>query len=300
MAKNLNFKGQGAYWKGSVKNKTIARKNKQYISDQRCLKEYKKQLRSVEQSTTSSKTDSNNSIEVAQNVTSIHQTSSSVGDHHVEIVKPQIERVYLQHDENTSSVNGQQQTTSKSEISLHKGDSKTSPRTRKRDKKHVVSVADSANGSNLDYDEPQDINSCTDTDDVELPHIDGSSSSNRNVMTPEVKSDFDATSVVDNEMDNDSQDANNLSPKEPGHGKYSGVYAKALKLREERAKLLAQQHNERVEKIKQKKREIRTKKQARYERHRLLGEKTKRGQPIMSRVITHLMKNFERKHGSIK
>ncbi|GIX65685.1 rRNA processing domain containing protein, putative [Babesia caballi] len=78
-------------------------------------------------------------------------------------------------------------------------------------------------------------------------------------------------------------------------GKYSGVYAKALKLREEQIKVKQQLHNERIEKIKQKKREIREKKQERYARHRLLGKKTKRGQPIMANVISHLMNNFQKK-----
>ncbi|KAK2196065.1 Fyv7-TAP26 [Babesia duncani] len=198
MGKGAKVKGYGAYWKGHIKNKTIAQKNKQYIADQRCLHMYRK----FKQQDDGLDDMKNTKIQLIE-----EQHSGDVDD--VPVIVPEIKYECL---------------------------------------------------------ESQDSDGCG----VE----------------------FDVNSTFD-----DFKELHNYE-KSPNHveaGKHS-VYSKALKKRQVLKKQHESARNERIEEIKRQKREIYGKKRDRYHRYRLLGKFTKRGQPIMANVISHLMHKYKRQN----
>uniref|UniRef100_A0A3B0MVI3 rRNA processing, putative n=1 Tax=Theileria annulata TaxID=5874 RepID=A0A3B0MVI3_THEAN len=71
-----------------------------------------------------------------------------------------------------------------------------------------------------------------------------------------------------------------------------GIYSKIIDKRKRLENKSLDEYNKHIEELKTKKKERRKKKELRYERHRLLGTKTKKGQPIMKNVIKHLMKSL--------
>ncbi|CDR96482.1 rRNA processing domain containing protein, putative [Babesia bigemina] len=309
MAKTAKVKGYGAYWKGDIKNKTIKRKNKQYISDQRCLQVYKKELQKLNEGTAADEATCSNNVNTEAKSTSGHRSNvQTIAEHDVKIIKPQIETVYYVNgahprgDANATHYSKRRELSGEGKNSRRKTDGAT------RDASVAPEVNWSLGGriseSNQESDNESDvIDSESDSGELENDDLQtsaatsddhGEQTASRSSPSKKGKDKAKAR-LTDGKSDakaSSTEDKTNKKQK----GKFTGVYAKALKLREEKAKIRQQQHNERVEKIKQKKREIREKKQERYARHRLLGQKTKRGQPIMANVISHLMNNFQKKH----
>ncbi|UKJ88743.2 hypothetical protein MACJ_001988 [Theileria orientalis] len=194
--KKSKLKGYGVYWSGDIKNKHIARKNQQYIRDQKYLHKYKKfKDQSVEQES------SQTSESHTENSTSLNSYIENPN-----LIKPHVELTYLELSDEDSPANHND----------------TSP---------VVDEPD----ANCDVDE----------------------------------------------------DGPDEGTKQRGN-----VYSKVLKKRREIEKKKKEEYDHKVEEIKKRKKEIRAKKQKRYERHRLLGARTKKGQPIMKNVIKHIMKKF--------
>ncbi|ORM41194.1 uncharacterized protein BXIN_0355 [Babesia sp. Xinjiang] len=299
MAKKSKVKGYGAYWKGDVRNKTIARKNKQYISDQRCLRIYKKQIKELSQSSVDHKQRPNFTKNTNKDFFSDPDGASAIAEQNVKVIKPKIETVYF--------IPGAHSRAKETDIDDDDADIEDS-----KDKSKSTDVTDSIDASghiNADVDHVASDESLDEQEDYQGTDSDSSSkddeldeSAHRGSRREEsdqrgnLKNNKSDKRTRKDLQSGENQQERNGAPDGKQKKKFTGVYAKALKLREERAKIRAQQHNEKVEKIKQKKREIREKKQERYERHRLLGKKTKKGQPIMSRVISHLMNNYQKKH----
>ncbi|GFE52865.1 thyroid transcription factor 1-associated protein 26, putative [Babesia ovis] len=302
MAKNTKVKGYGAYWKGDIKNKTIARKNKQYISDQRCLRVYKKQLKELDRS----EADYVNTVTKRKQIpgeSSADVNATSIAEQHVEIIKPQVETVYLlqrgnDYGAHPDAQNREQDLEHKlksgcSTIAKDSIDLDNKPRKGKHFKSSVVEEVegnDEYNGDAepIESDTNGEVHDMCSAGSVDISETGGN--------TENCGRGAEDTGMFKGEIKYKHETGSKGETQRSQKGKFSGVYAKALKLREERAKIRAQQHNERLEKLKEKKRAIREKKQDRYERHRLLGRKTKKGQPIMSSVLSHLMKNFQKKH----
>ncbi|UKK01129.2 hypothetical protein MACK_001942 [Theileria orientalis] len=194
--KKSKLKGYGVYWSGDIKNKHIARKNQQYIRDQKYLHKYKKFKDQYAEQEPSQVTESHT-----------EHSSSLISDFETpNLIKPQVEVTYLQ-----------------------------------------LSDEDSPNN----YNDSSPI--------ADKPHV-----------SPDV----------------DEEDA------DEGSKLKGNVYSKVLKKRRDIEKKKKEEYDQKVEEIKKRKKEIRAKKQKRYERHRLLGARTKKGQPIMKNVIKHIMKNF--------
>ncbi|GBE59459.1 rRNA processing Fyv7, putative [Babesia ovata] len=310
MAKTAKVKGYGAYWKGDIKNKTIKRKNKQYISDQRCLQVYKKELQKrKERDTTNETTGSNNVNAQEKGDTGRRPNVQTIAEHDVKIIKPQIETVYYVNgsqargnaniaydskreepsddgeDAGLGRVPASHDASGTPEVTERRG-GRFSEDNHESDDETEQSDSDSGTGELENHDELQSTAATS---------RNGTEQTNSRSNSAKGAKTSDRISINNDKGVDVASNARGKS-NEKQKGKFTGVYAKALKLREEKAKIKQQQHNERIEKIKQKKREIREKKQERYARHRLLGQKTKRGQPIMANVISHLMNNFEKKY----
>ncbi|KAK1444902.1 hypothetical protein BgAZ_108080 [Babesia gibsoni] len=258
MAKTPKVKGYGAYWKGDIKNKTIARKNKQYISDQRCLRVYKKQLHK-QYPNDNERNDApgkNQSLDEAG--PSAERTSDPIADYQVKVIKPKVETLYY---------------------------------VAAREDHRKAKIKDGGSGNHFKRDLRESESSGHDSD--------GSGQSDSDEVDDDEQSEDDEIDshlrdhVGDGRTRRGIEKANSLSDNKQ---KFTGVYGKALKKKHEKLQIKKQLNDERVNKIKQKKREIREKKQERYARHRLLGSRTKRGQPIMANVISHLMNKFQKKH----
>ncbi|BAM41008.1 conserved hypothetical protein [Theileria orientalis strain Shintoku] len=182
--KKSKLKGYGVYWSGDIKNKHIARKNKQYIRDQKYLHKYKKFKDQYVEQESSQPTERH--TEPSSSLNTDFEAPNSI--------KPQVEVTYLELSDEESP-------------------------TKYNDSSPIV-------------EEPED-------DDGYKESVDEGSKQRGN------------------------------------------VYSKVLKKRREIEMKKKEEHDQRVEEIKKRKKEIRAKKQKRYERHRLLGARTKKGQPIM-------------------
>ncbi|EKX73354.1 conserved hypothetical protein [Theileria equi strain WA] len=213
-------KGYGVYWAGHIKNKSIARKNKQYIKDQRYLSVYKKLIKDKKEEDTGLHTDGSGAPSKSTDTRTNDRVVDDGQNGHIEATSPSCEESRVDNSPGEQSVTIKPQIES---VYLYDGDE----------------------------EQPEVVNEQTETSTVE----DGETKERkRTEKTPK------------------------------------GIYAKALKKRQELEKEKQKRENERIEEIKRRKKEIREKKQQRYERHRLLGTKTKKGQPIMANVVKFLMK----------
>ncbi|KAK1932754.1 hypothetical protein X943_000640 [Babesia divergens] len=306
MTKPSKVKGYGAYWKGDIKNKTIARRNKQYISDQRCLRVYKKQLQRDAEQLEAPNDSTGGDVKLNRGGVASTKTFRTSTDQDVTVIKPQVEIVYYMPE---SSRNGEMNYVNEGGPDESPDDSDND--VVETDEASIADGTDEEDGSDYseignphqDHDDGMldeansEYKSTNGIEPSQSTRIHSSPTSKRaNSPQGDSKSNF----KVDHRTRKGSAKAESgsaLGERPKGKGeKFSGVYAKALKIRHERSKIRQQQYEEKLSKTIQKKREIREKKQQRYARHRLLGNKTKKGQPIMANVISHLMNNFQKKH----